>query len=250
MLTEEQVNIFISFSFSDEVFAKELSKLLKKICKNEKSVYCVAENNNYNAVKYGQDFSEDFIKKVKECKIFIPLLSINYLSSVSSIIELGAALGTDKTILPILLPGIGYHDMDKLYNLRNREYYNIDNQPKFRKCIDIIREQLELINYNEADISEFYTNIDKLKKKYLPLISKDNKCLLICEKLSDASLCERDKFKNQIIQDKLVETIVCEKVNNKIIEYNLYMWHGKTVGDLQLYLDKNGYENYIIDKLD
>ena len=247
MEKEELVQIFISFSFADEVFAKELSKLLKKVCQNEKIVYCVAENNNYNAVKYGQDFSEDFVKKVRECKLFIPLLSLNYLSSVSSIIELGVALGTDKTILPILLPGVGYQDFDKLYNIRNRDYYNIDNQLKFKKFIEVIREQFNLTNLNESDILNFNAAIYEARKKYLPYISTEIKCRLKCEKPLDESAAT--KFRQELLQEKLVETIICKKVKNSIEEYHLYMWPGKTIADLQSYLDKNGYDNCLINKL-
>lgn len=247
MEKKEIAKIFISFSFADEVFAQELSKLLRKICQNEKIVYCVAENNNYNAVKYGQDFSEDFMNKVKECIIFIPLLSLNYLSSISSIIELGAALGTEKTILPILLPGTEYKDFNKLYNLRNREFYSIENQIKFKKFLEVIREKFNLTNFNESDLLNFTTIVNKAKEKYRPYILNEKQCKLYCESLSDESA--GIKFCDNIVQEKLVDTIVYNKVKKRIQEYHLYMWPGKTVSDLQHYIDKAGYDHYIIEKL-
>ncbi len=243
----QMAEIFISFSFSDEMFAIELSKLLKKISKDDKIVYCVAENNNYNAVKYGEDFSEDFLKNVKECTIFIPLLSTNYLSSISSIIEFGVALGNDKIILPLLLPESDYQNFNNVYNLRNRDFYGIDDQKKFKKFLSMIREELNIIKYEESDVIDFFCNINEMKKNYFLNIANQSQCVLICEDINTES--ESKAFENKIIKEKLVETIVCQKVSGKVKKYHLYMYPGKTISDLKYFLEKNEYKKYNIAKL-
>lgn len=240
--------IFISFSFNDEIFAIELSKLIKKISKEDKIVYCVAENNNYNAVKYGEDFSEDFVKNVKECTIFIPLLSTNYLTSFSSLIEYGVALGTDKKILPLLLPESDYQNFNKVYNLRNRDFYSIEDQIKFKKFLAMVREELNIIEYEENVIIEFFNKINEIKKKYFLNIANQRQCILICEDIDTEA--KSKEFENKIIKDKLIETIVCKKVKGKVEKYHLYMYPGKTISDLKNFLEKNEYKNYNIKKLD
>lgn len=240
--------IFISFNFCDEMFAIELSKLLKKISREDKSVYCVAENNNYNAVKYGEDFTEDFLKNVKECTIFIPLLSPNYLMSISAIIELGAALGANKKILPLLLPGSDYQNFNKVYNLRNRDFYSIEDHIKFKKFLRMLREELSIIEYEENGVDEFFNTINEIKKKYFLNITNHSQCILLCEDIITES--QGKMFENKIIKEKLVETIVCQKVKGKIEKYHLYMYSGKTVLNLKQFLDKNEYKNYRIEKLD
>lgn len=240
--------IFISFSFNDEMFALELSKLLKKICKDDKIVYCVAENNNYNAVKYGEDFSEDFIKNVKDCRIFIPLLSSNYLLSISSIIELGVALGTDKQILPLLLPESNYQDFDKIYNLRNRDFYSIEQHNKFKKFLGMIREELNIIDYDEKDVNGFFNIINMIKKTYFLNITNNSQCTLFCEDIITES--QGKMFEKKIIKENLVESIVCLKEKGKIVKYHLYMYPGKKVLELKQFMEKNEYKNYCIEKLD
>ena len=147
----------------------------------------------------------------------------------------------------ILLPGVRYQDFDKLYNLRNRDCYNIDNRLKFKKFMEVIREQFNLTSWNENDISNFHTAIYEARKKYLPYISTESQCRLKCEKPLDELTAA--KFRQEIIQEKLVETIICKKVKSSIEEYYVYMWPGKTITDLQNYLDKNGYDNCIINRL-
>lgn len=88
--------IFISYSYKDAAYAELLASLL-----GEKGFETWLDTN----IKAGDSWENTISKALNESKFVIALLSSDYLDSAYSLVELGAAYGSGKKIIPILLSG-------------------------------------------------------------------------------------------------------------------------------------------------
>lgn len=107
--------IFISFSHKDVAYAELLSSLLK-----ERGYETWIETD---AIGAGDSWDNEISKAIDDSDLFISLISDDYLHSGYSMVELGAAYGSGKKIIPILLSG----DMNEI-PVRVKKFQVIDAQ--------------------------------------------------------------------------------------------------------------------------
>ncbi len=245
----EKKKIFISFCFLDDEFAIALAEYLKEVL-GEKNfyLYCVAFNNNYNSVKYGADFSEDFIKNVKCCDIFIPLLSLNYKRSPSALIELGAALALDKEITPLILPGSDYKDFNSIYNLRNREFYGIDNSEKIKKFLEHISNIISPPHLQEFAIDNFISKINIIKQSYIASIAEISSFALKLNNVSGQT--EYNSIIKNLKNDGLIESSVMVVQNGAVKFCNIHLKKPYKLPDFKKYIESKKILDYKIDLID
>jgi hypothetical protein len=100
-MAEPPKRLFISFARPDESLARALAEWLHRGCRvPEELITCTA----WNDIEGGQDVQDHLRKELKESVLFLPLVSPNYFQSAYAVLELGAAWGYEKTILPVLVP--------------------------------------------------------------------------------------------------------------------------------------------------
>lgn len=247
--TTKKSKIFISFSFLDEDFAIALSNYFKEIIGEKNfTLYCAALNNNHNATQYGADFSEDFIKNVNDCDVFIPLLSLNYKRSISSIVELGAALGSNKIIAPLILPGCDYSDFNNIYNLRNRDYYSIDSLDGIQKLLKLLSDTIKFDSAGDFKINEFINSINEIKKIYIAHISEVTQFSFECTSFSKKQ--DYDKFFKKLKETKMLECSVMIVNNNKVRLCNLYLCDGYHLTEFKKFVETEKLSDFHISLLD
>lgn len=245
----EKKKIFISFSFLDDEFSIALADYLKDVLgENNFYIYCVAINNNYNSVKYGADFSKDFIKNVKDCDVFIPLLSLNYKRSPSALIELGAALVLDKEVMPLLLPGCTYDDFNSIYNLRNREYYGVDNFRKIKKFTERIVNIISPPHLKEFTIDSFIKKINVIKQSYISGIAD------VCNfSFKYSNISTEKEYHNLLkpIKDYgLIESYVMVVQNSNVKFCNIHLKSPYKLPDFKKHIESRKILEYKIDLID
>lgn len=233
---ERKQRIFISFSFWDAEFATALANYLKSvISETNLDLYCVALNNNINASKYGTDFADDFMKKVNECDVFIPLLSLNYKKSISSILELGAAIGANKTIAPLILPGCKYSDFNDIYNLRNRDYYSIADSDAIKKLLNLLNDQIKFLDVGDLNINKFVNHINNIAQEYIVNILEITSFSFSCDLYETYD--EYVKFIEKIKPADLLECSVIVVHKNAVQLCNFYLRKGCFLSDFKKSLD-------------
>lgn len=137
---------FISHSSKDSEVAKKFSSFLSELS-IEVSIFCSFLNLNQ-----GDDFVEIIEHGLKDCDVFIPLISTNYLSSKYCMIELGYAYSryVDKSgkffIFPFCLPPITKDQALIGTPLSHIQTEQINDKVKLHKFVNILQKKNILPN--------------------------------------------------------------------------------------------------------
>ena len=237
---------FISYGGSiDAKIAYLLCEFLGDFFSYKTAVYCTASDDNRIGAPYGEDFSTSYMNNIKEAKIFIPLLSENYLQSATTLVEMGAAYALGKTFIPFLVSGCDYSKLQPLYNIRNNDMYAIDEYQKLRKALERINITLST-SYPISDekTKNFIRSVKQLKTGYRTNISKHKQIKFICDDL----FAQRDKFEafvHNLGKENILDICITEYMNDEVQECRLYFKDTKSVSDLSDFLDGAGFvENY------
>lgn len=237
---------FISYAGSiDSKIANLLCMFLGDFLSYKTAVYCTASDDNKIGAPYGEDFSNSYMDNIKRAKIFIPLLSENYLQSATTLIEMGAAYALEKTFIPFLVSGCDYGKLQPLYNIRNNDMYAIDELPKFKKALEKINLELGTSNsISEDRIKKFIHDVKGLKTGYKTNISKHKQIKFVCNELFQ----QREKYEDFIEKlgnENILDICITKYIDDKAIECRLYFKDTKSVSDLANYLDNVGFsKNY------
>lgn len=239
----EEFKIFISFSFFDEQFAKSLAEFLIGVIGDTKKIYCVALDNKNSSSVLGSDFSEGFIEEVKKCSLFVPLLSNNYKKSTSSMIELGAALCLEKNITPFMLPNFEYVDFNDFYNIRNTEYYKLNDKKGINKFLSLLSPIVD--NVNGINVDDFITEINEINKTYINDLEKITFCTI--HPNSKYNCVEFEEFINEINKDDILDSTVIKSMNEKVEYCVVNFSQGRNIKDLLMNIKR--IENKISDDI-
>lgn len=246
MLNTEARLAFISYGGSiDGKIAKLLCEFLCSFFPYRAAVYCTASNDNEIGAPYGEDFSNNYMENIRNARVFIPLLSENYLQSTTALIEMGAAYVLNKTFIPFLVSGCDYGKLQPLYNIRNRDMYDIDDFSKLRKALEKINSELDMSNsISEDKIKNFIQDIKGLKSEYRTNISKRKRIKFICSDLFQQRE-EYEDFIKKLKEESMLDICITKYVANKVEECRLYFKDSKYVSDLINYFDETGFQkNY------
>lgn len=233
---------FISYGGSiDAQIAALLSDFLSDFLGYKTAVYCTASHDNRVAAPYGDDFSTSYMKNISEAKVFIPLLSENYMQSKTTLIEMGAAYALGKKFIPFLVSGCDYGKLQPLYNIRNNDMYAIDNRFGLKKALDEINNVLDKPNpISEEKCNALIRDIKQLKSGYKTNISKQKQIKFVCKKLFSNS-DNYDSFINELGERKIIDIGITNYTHEKVFECSLYFKDTKCVSDLIAFLDEKGY---------
>lgn len=235
------VKVFISYGGNiDKPIAKLLADYLVKIIGKD-CIYCTAIMSNTNSVKYGEDFVESYMKNIGEAQVFIQLLSPSYLNSQTALIEMGAAYALHKSIIPFIISGGDYSQLQNLYNVRNREMYHLENKKGFKKAITQLAEVLgETINTDDEEIQELIKKVKDLDSKKRTLLAKNSECSFVCKDLFDNPI-DYIGLIDSLGRKKIINICVNKIYNNIVESSSIYLYGNKTVED---------FRNVIEEKID
>lgn len=233
---------FISYGGSiDAQIARLLCDFLVDFLGYKTAVYCTASHDNRIAASYGEDFSDSYMKNIKEAKVFIPLLSENYLQSTTTLIEMGAAYALDKKFIPFLVSGCDYGKLQPLYNIRNSDMYAIDDYIGLKKALEEINLKLsKAYPVSEDKCKELIRKIKQLKTGYKTNISKQKKIKFVCNKL----FLNNEEYKSligELGRRKIIDICITNYTHENVHECSLYFKETKNVSDLVNFLDEQGY---------
>lgn len=205
------------------------------------AVYCTASHDNRISVPYGDDFSASYMKNIGESNIFIPLLSENYMQSMTTLVEMGAAYALGKKFLPFLVSGCDYGKLQPLYNIRNNDMYAIDNCFGLRKALEEINLVLDHPNpISEEKCNNLIRSIKQLKSGYKTIISKQKQIKFVCNKLFSNKEEYKD-FINELGKRKILDIGITNYTHEEVLECSLYFKDTKNVSDLMAFLDEKGF---------
>lgn len=233
---------FISYGGSiDAQIAALLCDFLIDFLGYKTAVYCTASHDNRVAAPYGDDFGTSYMKNISEAKVFIPLLSENYMQSKTTLIEMGAAYALSKKFIPFLVSGCDYGKLQPLYNIRNNDMYAIDNRFGLKKALEEINHVLGEPNpISEEKCNALIREIKQLKSGYKTNISKQKQIKFVCKRLFSNN-DTYDSFINELGERKILDIGITNYTHEKVSECSLYFKDTKCVSDLIAFLDEKGY---------
>lgn len=246
IMSNHRYKIFISHSVRDKGYAHWLVDLLVKLTGDKNTIYCSSLGTNTNGADYGSDFDKDYINAIKGTEAFMLLVSKDYLESKTSLIELGGALTSDKAVFPFILPGGNYELLSPLYNLRNKDVYNLNDEAGLQKAITKLQRELGFeINLGSIskDIGDFIKTINLIKTEDDKRNSAGKVFLIISADVFN-KVDEFQQIMNVLGQNKIIETYVSHVQNDKVISCEIYLKASRSLADLEDAL--NGYGHFNI----
>lgn len=101
--------IFLSHAKLDrEIANRIIDKLIVPIFNMDKQKDVFYTSRRETGIRSNTNWRDNIKEKLTECKIFIPLITVNFKNSEMCLSELGAAWALNKDIYPLLLPPINY----------------------------------------------------------------------------------------------------------------------------------------------
>jgi hypothetical protein len=101
--------IFLSHAKLDrEIANRIIDKLIVPIFNMDKQRDVFYTSRRATGIRSNTNWKDNIKENLTECKIFIPLITINFKNSEMCLSELGAAWALNKDIYPLLLPPINY----------------------------------------------------------------------------------------------------------------------------------------------
>lgn len=242
--------VFISYGGSiDKEIAKIIAEYLMQLLGSE-AVYCTALLNNTNGPAYGEDFSESYMKNIQDTTVFIQLLSPNYLCSPTALIEMGAAYALGKAILPFIVAGSDYSQLQRLYNARNREMFSIEDKKGVRKALHNLENILDKhFEIEEENIQALINNIKKLDVQKRTLLSKSKELMFDCKELFKDPKKYQDIL-NGLAREKIISICVNKLEHDEIVMSNIFLYDNKTIEDLRNVLEEKGIKDFDINPIE
>jgi len=111
---QDSKKIFISHSFKDrKITDRIIKKLLLPIFELDKNDIFYTSNQE-TGIPISSNWRNKIKTQIKECPIYVALITPNFQSSSTCLNELGAAWVLDKRIYPLILPPISYSNFGLL----------------------------------------------------------------------------------------------------------------------------------------
>lgn len=235
--------VFISYGGKiDAKIAELLCEFLQQYLGYTESVYCTATKDNKTATPYGEDFSKSYMQNIYESKIFIPLLSDNYMISKTALIEMGAAYALGKKFIPFLVSGCDYDKLQPLYNVRSQEMHRIEEFEGFLKAMQEIGNSLGgTTHLSDEKCKNLIREIKKLKTDYKTNIFKQKQISFSCNKLFKDKQ-EFEKFLDKLRKRKIVDINITSYISGEV-KCDFYFKDSKNVSDVISVLEELGYND-------
>lgn len=139
------MKIFISHSSKDKDLAISLSSFLESVAPSVE-VFCSSQSGS---IRVGQNFVHSITEALKNCNVFIPLLSPNYYTSRFCMIELGFAYSllvqnfsndVSSNVFPIAIPPVKKGEALSGTPLAELQVSSINDIDDMRVCLESIFE--------------------------------------------------------------------------------------------------------------
>lgn len=171
--------IFLSHSYPDRKIAdKIIDKVILPIFNINKQQDIFYTSNRETGIRSGVDWKNKIKTNLRDCDVFIALITANYKKSEMCIGELGAAWVQDKNVLILILPPIKYENSSVVFSeLQADILINRENIKSFVDSLSISLKQIYDIDLNQdIDIDEYIFKFIRSVKQYLrknPNLFKD-----------------------------------------------------------------------------
>lgn len=141
MADSRNYDVFISYAHGDESWA---SKFVDEL--QAQGVHAWYDRSN---IALGERWSEKIEEALREAPIIVVLVSPNYVNNPSAVFELGAALGGNKKIIPIVTREVEHTSLPSL--LRGRQWLQETSPQIAGKRVAEVVEHLSHQNAAGAD---------------------------------------------------------------------------------------------------
>jgi hypothetical protein len=141
MADSRNYDVFISYSHGDEPWA---SKFVDEL--EAQGVHAWFDKTD---IALGDRWSEKIEQALREAPVIVVLLSQNYMNNPSAVFELGAALGGNKKIIPIVTQKAEHISVPRL--LRDRQWLQETSPQVAGKRVAEVVEHLSHQNAAGAD---------------------------------------------------------------------------------------------------
>lgn len=154
--------IFLSHAKLDrEIANRIIDKLIVPIFNMDKQKDVFYTSRRATGIRSNTNWKENIKENLTECKIFIPLITVNFKNSEMCLSELGAAWALNKAIYPLLLPPIDYDNFGVVIS-----DLQADNLMS-REDIKMLIQTLTIDIKKHYDISLVENNTDSHITKFL-----------------------------------------------------------------------------------
>jgi len=157
----------------------------------------------------GDDFVEGIKKSIKQCKIFIPLLTVNYFDSQMCCFELGGAWISNISVNALLVRPYAYEDLARIYIIRNNDTSYINTEDGLEKLRMKMEEKglCKLTSSDELNWNDMKKNFIEKSKSIIENIEHSKKCRTLREWRIDIpiSTCSRKENDIKTLIDYLKE---------------------------------------------
>jgi len=189
--------IFISHSSIDkeivDVFIDKILRLGLNI--GTKDIACTSRKDT--GVKTGDDIRNYIKENISNCDFVFFMISENYQNSQICLNEMGAAWATDRFVIPLVFPNVGFDNIGWLYNVRKGMKLNDSSalDTLFEDVCDKYDCRLKISTWNKQK-DDFVKHINEIfENKNLPALITENNI----EENEPDLLDYREKFDNHIL---------------------------------------------------
>jgi len=174
--TVRPLRVFLSYSSEDKRIAGEIKSYLKSLGFD---VFLAHED-----IEPSVEWQEKIIQNLKDCDVFLPIISENFQRSKWTDQETGFALALNKLIIPISLGTLPYGFIGRLQALKlendihdacRKIIKTIEKNPDCKKiiCDQLIKSFIKSGNYNQANnLAERLSKYEPFKDKQIKMIVK------------------------------------------------------------------------------
>lgn len=112
--SEDTKKIFLSHAYLDRKIADRIINklILPNFTLDKKDIFYTS--NREMGISVSLNWRNKIKTQIKECKIYLALITTNFQESEMCLNELGAAWALDKTIYPLILPPVNYNNFSLL----------------------------------------------------------------------------------------------------------------------------------------
>lgn len=169
--------IFISHSYQDRYIADRLiDKLIVPFFGIDKKKDIFYTSKRLTGIKASLNWKEQIKTSLKECEIFIALITPNYKNSEMCTREIGAAWVLNKCIYPLILPPVTFENFSVIISELQAE--NLSKSDNVKSFLDSLKTDLskffEILNHSEQEELEIINKFRKSLRSYLRKKPFDN----------------------------------------------------------------------------
>lgn len=167
--SEDTKKIFLSHAYLDRKIADRIINklILPNFTLDKKDIFYTS--NREMGISISLNWRNKIKAQIKECEIYIALITSNFQESEMCLNELGAAWALDKTIYPLILPPVNYNNFSSLISdLQALDISKVINTKSFLNSLQIdLRKIYKVGLRSDANMDDEIGKFGKSLRQFL-----------------------------------------------------------------------------------